>query len=229
MIELVMDVLKEKLPEMHKRLEKFRDRQPERFEKEIQRIIPLVRHYAELLDGGETALADTIIEEFKINEALRGQCRKYRKAEGNPEQQAECEERIRKLVHRQFEIRFMRHEAQLKEFAERLERQRRHLEEERERFEQERSRIEELVSTRVEEIKQGKLHEGAGPRGRCPGPPNDMRDRSHRRPRGPGSLGQPPHRGDHDDPPPHRRTGKTQGKEQRQSRKDTGQEAADRD
>jgi len=224
-----MDVLKEKLPEMYERLERLRDRRPERFEQAIRRIFPVVRHYVELRDDGKPELADTIIEEFKINEALRGQCRKYRKAEDDPEQQAECEERIRQLVHRHFEIRFMRHEAQLAEFAERLEKQRKHLEQEIKRFERERSRIDELVTTRVEEIKQGKLHEGPGPRGRGPGPPDDMRDRPRRRPRGPDGFGPPPHRGDRDDPPPRRRMGKARGEEQDRPEKDAGEEAADRE
>ncbi len=220
MIELVMGVLKEKMPEWHERLERFKDRKPKRFEKEIQRIFPLVQHYVELRDEGETALADTIIEEFKINEALRGQCRKYHKAEGDPKQQAECEKRVRKLVHRQFEIRFMRHEARLKEFAERIEKQRKQLAQERKRFEEERTRIDELVTTRVDEIKEGKLHEGGRGRGRGPCPRDEMRDRQGRRPRGPDGLGPPPDREDHDGPPPHRRKGRAQEEEQSLSRKE---------
>jgi hypothetical protein len=165
MIEMAMGVLQEKLPQYYQEMTKLRTDDKAKFERAIGRIMPVAMEYLELRDRGDQKLADTIIEEFKIEHQLRKLSRDFKAAEGSLEKQATCEQQIRDLVRRQLEIRMLRQEARLKEFAERLERQRKDLESERQSLEQRRAKLDELVAGRVEEVKSGKMGERFHPRG----------------------------------------------------------------
>jgi hypothetical protein len=199
MVETVMDVLREKLPEHHDRLVRLRDRRPDRFMGMIEKLAPVVGDYLKLRERSQE-LADTIIEEFKIEETLRDLSRQYRDAAGDPEAQASCEHEIRQLVQRQFELQLQRREDRLRSFAERLEEQRRRLDVERAKLQEERANVETLVTDRVEAVKEGRLRDHPGPRGprhgrhgdRGRGPGRRHRDGRSSRDWGPGED-EPPH------------------------------------
>ena len=195
MIDLAMGVLQEKLPHYFQEMTKLRTEDKARFDRAIGMIMPVVMEYLELKDRDQK-LADTIIEEFKIEHQLRKLSHEFKAAEGSPEKQATCEQEIRKLVRRQFELRIERQEARLKEFAERLERQREELDRERKSLEQRQSKLDDLVAERVEEVKSGKMGDRFHPRGPRHGGMGE--------PGGPprGFRGEGPHAGQHEAQPP---------------------------
>ena len=164
MIDVVMGVLQEKLPHYYQEMTKLRSEDKVKFERAIGMIMPIAMEYLELRDRDQK-LADTIIEEFQIEHQLRKLSRDFKAAEGSAEKQAASEQQIRDLVRRQFEIRMLRQEARLKEFAERLERQRQDLDRERQSFEERRAKLDDLIANRVEEVKSGKVGERFRPRG----------------------------------------------------------------
>lgn len=171
MIETVMEVLRDKLPEVHRRLEEARERRPERFEHAIARIAPVVMEYLDLRDR-DPRLADTIIEEFRIEQRLRELSHRYRQEKGTAETRSELETEIASLVREQIDLRFARQEGWLREFAERLEQQQQRLQRERKRLNEERSRIDEIVAQQVQDIRNGKIRQRFAPpesRGRGPG------------------------------------------------------------
>ncbi len=183
MIETVMEVLRDKLPEYHRRLEEARERRPERFEHAIARIAPVVMEYLDLRDR-DPRLADTIIEEFRIEQRLRELSHRYRQEKGNAETRSELETEIASLVREQINLRFARQEGWLREFAERLERQQQRLRIERERLGEERSRIDEIVAKQVQDIRNGKVRQRFAPpesRGRGPGADDAASPRPHLR------------------------------------------------
>jgi hypothetical protein len=219
MIVLAMEVLREKLPEEYQRMESLKSENPQRFERAIGMMLPVVMEYVELRDQDQK-LADTIIEEFKVERQLRSLSQEYKAAAGDAAKQAACEEKIRTLVRQEFDLRAVRQEARLKEFAERLEKQRAHLEEERAEFAQRKAKVDEFVARRVEDVKSGKLRErfrahqpkpggpgregeagkaSEGPGHGCPPPPGRP-DQGH--PRGPRHGGEPGMGWRHDPPPP---------------------------
>ncbi|HVP11563.1 MAG TPA: hypothetical protein VMV94_10290 [Phycisphaerae bacterium] len=208
MVDLAMSVLQEKVPDYYQEMTVLRAKDKAKFEWAIGRIMPMVIEYAELRDRDQK-LADTIIEEFKIEHELRKLSHDYKAAEGSADKQAACVEQIQKLVRQQFELRAQRQEARLKDFAERLKQQQQELERERERFERRQTEMDDQIAKRVEEVKAGKMGERfhphgprhAGP-GESGGPPRGFHGQ------GPGSAeheGQPPAdrpHGDHDGPRP---------------------------
>lgn len=207
LIEQTMEVLREKLPEFARRMEKLQKENPQRFDRAIKMIMPMVMEYRELSERDQK-LADTIIQEFKIEHQLRELSKQYQAAAGDAEKQAGYEEKIRELVRQQTDIRLLRQEARLKEFAERLEKQRRQLERERQEVAEQRSNIDDLVAGRIEEVKAGKFKERFPQRFGRHGKPGSLGE-------GPGPGGPPPepgrdeprHRGPHGDragmhPPP---------------------------
>lgn len=184
MVGRVMEILRTKLPEFHERLEAFRLEKPERFERAIRKVMPVVGEYIRLRDR-KPELAETIIEEFRIEERLRALSRGYRQAEDQPEAQAEVVANIERLVREQIELRFRRQMFRLEEFERRLRRQEERLGRHRARLEEEMERREELVAERVDEVKQGKVGEKArrfGPG--HDGPDEGFRGRGHRGLRG---------------------------------------------
>jgi hypothetical protein len=208
MIDSAMGVLQDKLPHYYKEMARLREADKAKFERAIRAIMPVVLEYLEMRDRDQK-LADSIIEEFKIEHQLRELSKEFRAAEGSPEKQAACEGEIRKLVRQQLELRQVWQEARLKEFAERLERQQQDLAQERKNLEQRRAKQDELVAQRVEEVKSGKLGERFGPRGPRRGgrgeagdSPRDVRGQGPRPPQ-PDARPLPdrPH-GDPDAPPP---------------------------
>jgi hypothetical protein len=196
MIDMAMGVLQDKLPRYFEEMTKLRTEDKAKFERAIGMIMPVVMEYLELKDRDQK-LADTIIEEFKIEHQLRKLSHDFKAAEGSPEKQGACEQQIRDLVRRQFEIRMLRQEARLKEFSERLERQRQDLERERQSFEQRRAKLDELIAGRVEEVKSGKLGDRYHPRG----PRHGGLGEPEGPPRGPHGQGpRPPSDHPHGDP-----------------------------
>jgi len=181
MVLLAMEVIREKMPDYYQRLQRLKHRRPEQFEQAIGKIMPVLMEYVNLREHN-AELAETIIEEFKIEQRLRMLGRDFQTAEGDPEKQERLKKEIVRLVNEQFELRHMRRVARLDEFEERLRRQQERLEREREKFEMEMSRRGEMVANRVEEVKRGKRHGRMRDR-------MDGRMRKEMRPRGPRSPG----------------------------------------
>lgn len=204
MIEQAMETIREKLPEYHQEMEKLRGADPQRFERAMTIVMPVVSEYLDLRDRDQK-LADTIIEEFKIEWELRKLSAEYKKAVGDSQKQASMEETLQRLVREQFDLRMQRQESRLQEFERRLEKQRQQLDRERGRLEEQRANLAELVNKRVEEVKAGKLRDrfrspghGPGSLGRPGSPPSC--------PGGPGMVGPPPDLGHEGPPPPPPRT-----------------------
>jgi len=155
MIETAMGVLRDKLPHYYEEMTKLREEDITKFERAMRTLLPVVMEYLEVRDRDQK-LADSIIEEFKIEHQLRELSREYKAAEGSTEQQAACEEQIRKLVRQQFELRLVWQEARLKEFAERIERQRQDLERERQNLEQRRQNSTSRLRAVLKKSSQGR-------------------------------------------------------------------------
>lgn len=217
---LVLEVLREKLPDVHKRLTRLEGKNQEKFDKHMRKIVPMVMEYIALRDH-HPELADSIFEEYKIEEKLRKLSRQYQQADNNSTQQQQLEIKIQELVEQQYVIRRKRMEARLEEFAKRLRAQQEKLEQERISFAEEQTKRDELIAERVEKVKQGIFK---------PDP-----DR-----RGPGSRG--PRRGKHqfEGPPPHdsgmhdrpgrRRSGRGERRAEReQERRDQGKPAQEKE
>ena len=208
-VERIMGVLKDKLPEWHDRLVQLRERDPKRFEQAIRGAMPMIREAA-MLRERDPKLADTIFEEFRLEQDLRGLSEAYKTAVANQTaaEQSRLLGEITTRVRRQFELRNLRHEAGLAEFARRLAEQQKRLEAQQKEHADMVAKMDQLVGQRVEDIKQGKLRPfpmkgrpgdgpgapGEGPRGLRPG--------KGERPRGPGRPGPdgPDHRGPGDGP-----------------------------
>jgi DNA repair exonuclease SbcCD ATPase subunit len=200
LIAQAMEVMRSSLPELHERLEAFRRHDPERFELAMRKVLPVVREYIDLRDRNPD-VAQTIIEEFRIEERLRELSRTYtRAAEENLQELAEIEGEIERLVHKQFKLRFRRRAARLEEFERRLMKQRERLERQRIRLQEEMQRLEELVAKRVADVKKGKVQDRPRRGGlRHKGPEDEFEGR---RPRGPRGERRRPHRGPDDEDRP---------------------------
>ncbi len=157
-LEEVLNVIREKLPEFHKQLQTLKQKNPDKWQRTMEKIGPVVQEYMRLREHDEE-MADTLFDEFKIEEALKKLSRQYAKAEHDPERQAALEEQITTLVERQFELRFKRQKFRLEMFQKRLEQQRTRLEEQRKRLQEEAEQRDDHVARRVEQVKQGKMKE----------------------------------------------------------------------
>lgn len=188
MIERAMEVIREKFPEFHTRLERLREENPRRFESAIQSVLPVVMEYLEIRDRFPE-MAETIIAEFRIEQQLTELSRQYRESGERPEAQADLAKQIERLVREQTELRFRRQTFRLDEFERRLREQQTRLAEQRVRLEQEMKDRDELVARRVAEVKEGRMISEPRPRGpRPPGFRGHGRDRDReqeRPPRGP--------------------------------------------
>ncbi len=147
MIERVMALLYEELPEWHERLDRMRDDRPERFHRAMRRVMPVVREYRSLRQE-QPELAETVLEEFRIEGRLRSMGRAFREAQGDESRQAEIEQEVSQLVQRQFEFKMRRRVARMKEIEQRLMR-------ERERFERDKASLQRQVEDRVRQITRG--------------------------------------------------------------------------
>ena len=164
---LALEVLREKLPDMYKQLRRLEGKNQAKFDKHMRKIVPMVMEYIALRDH-HPELAESIFEEYKIEEKLRKLSRQYQQAGDDAAQQQKLETEIRELVEQQYVIRRKRMETRLEEFAERLRAQQTKLEQERARLAEEQTKRDELIADRVEKVKQGIFKRGPDPRG--PGP-----------------------------------------------------------
>lgn len=157
MIERFIGIIREKLPDHYERLERMRNGEPERFVELMRRLRPVVREYLDLVEE-EPELANTIFEDFRIDERLRDLSVAYRAASErkNTEQADQIEQEIRNLVKQQAEMSIARREARLRIAEQRLNEQVERLRRHRERFEQERSRMEEFVNDRANDVMLGR-------------------------------------------------------------------------
>jgi hypothetical protein len=184
MMGQAMEILRDKAPGLHARLQRLQRRNPERFAQTMHRVMPLVMEYIALRDKNQR-LADGIFEEFRIEEKLRQFSRKFAETSA-PEQKDELGKEIEKLVRQQFDLRQERTAARLEEFERRIREQQKLLEEQRSRLKEEAAKHDELVAKRVEEVKQGKVGDLLRPAGPLPGgTPGEMRRRMQRGPGGP--------------------------------------------
>ncbi len=185
MIGRAMEVIRDRLPEFHERLEQLRQQNPKRFRDTMRRVLPVFQEYIDLRDSNPE-LAETIIEEFRIEQRLKQLSHQYEAAQENPEEREEIERELERLVHEQLELRFRRQEFRLEEFERRLQRQQERLEQQRVKLHEEMERLGELAAQRLEEIKAGKLGDKLRRRGpRPPGPDDELDRRPPRGPRGP--------------------------------------------
>ncbi len=166
-------------------------------------VLPVFQEYIDLRDSNPE-LAETIIEEFRIEERLKQLSYQYGAAQENPEERAEIEGELERLVHEQLELRFRRQEFRLEEFERRLHRQQERLEQQRVKLHEEMERRGELAAQRLEEIKAGKLGDRLRRRGpRPPGPDDELDRRPPRGPRGPRADRRSPRRYRRDFAPQH--------------------------
>lgn len=212
MTDRVMETLEQKLPEVHDRLSKLRDASPEHFDMALRKMVPIIMDYRRLREDNPEA-AESIIEEFRIEQQLRDMSRRYKlaKESGDAAAQSQILAEIEQAVGRQFDLRAMRRAARLEQFTRRLQLQQQRLETEKQAHADELARRDEIVRKNVEDIQSGKLRESfgrdggpdkSGPhrwrRGGFKGDsPPDGADRPH--PRKPGDRPPPP---DGDDMPP---------------------------
>ena len=171
-IDRAMELIRSELPEWHERLAQIRRRQPERFKNAVRRFLPVMRDY-ESLRAQHPELAQTIIEEFKIEDRLRRLQHQYMVAEDDDSKRSELEEEIENNVRRQVRLRLQRRKARLEDIAKRLDREKR-------KYEREQAGLEALVAKRVEQIKKGKrrARRRIGESSRRPmRSPNDRRSR----------------------------------------------------
>ena len=203
MFDRAMEVLREKLPKLHGRLEKLKSKSPERFREAMHEIMPIVMEYFALLDRNPE-LAEKIFKELQIEEQLRHKSHEYLRAKGDPERQTELSTDIEKLVAEQLGIRQERQVARLEEFARRIGEQQKRLEEQKARLKEEMDQRDKLVAKRVAEIKEGKVGDSLKPIGPRPhGPDGEFRRHGQRGPAGPEGPGDtPPPPPDEGKPPP---------------------------
>ncbi len=196
-VERVMEMVREKLPERFERLSDLRERNPERFERLVRHMVPMVREYSALSER-DPEMAETIINEFRNQALLHELSRAYKEAEGDAVKQAEIEKEIAALARSQMEFFHQRMEFRLKDMEERIAQQQEFIQSERVRLEEEKAKIEERLAERIERIKQGdvmpdRMHHKRGfHRGQrgfdssdedAPMPPRGMRgDRPWRKP-----------------------------------------------
>jgi len=188
MIERVMNVLREELPEWYGRLDMMREHRPEQFRRAMRRVMPVVREYSSLRRE-HPELAKTILEEFRIEGELRSMGRAFREARGDEARQREIEEEVSRLVQRQFEFKMRRRVARMEDIERRLRR-------EREKFEREKASLPRLVQQRVRQITRGRPEDSMRDRdGEMRGRDGRLRDReSERRGRHRESFGDKPRR-----------------------------------
>lgn len=158
MIDRVMNLLREEVPRWHDRLADMEEHRPAQFRRAMRRMQPVVREYTSLRDRNPE-LAETILEEFRIEGRLRSMGRAFREARGNESRQRQIEQEVSHLVQRQFEMKMHRRVARLQEIERRLMR-------EREKFEREKAALPRRVHERVRQItrgnREGSLHERDG-------------------------------------------------------------------
>lgn len=223
MIERAMEELKNRLPQWHERLMRLQAEDPEKFQAAMRRMLPMLREAA-MLRERNPKLAESIFEEFQIEHELRGLAERYKAAAtaNDQAQMGQIAAEIDTRVRHQFEIRRMRRQAQLEEFARRLAEQQKRIEQEIAEHAEQGAKAEEFIARRVEEIKKGEFRgpsqfDGPGRLGpgRPGGPDGDFGPRGPRwrgmrppRPgdgpmsdRGPGP-GAPHPEGPRDRPPP---------------------------
>ena len=155
-IDAGMAVLRDKLPDLYKKLSRLREHHPEAFLHAVRKLRPLMVEYFRLKER-QPDLADTVLEEFRIEHQLRNLGRAYAGAreEDDTEEMHKLETDIRRLVERQFEIRMERRQARLEDFRQRIEHQQRKLEEEVQRHKDEMAHRDKVVDRRVEASKSG--------------------------------------------------------------------------
>jgi len=205
MIDRMMDMMRDNLPGGYARLDKLRDRNPERFRGAIRRIVPVFKEYMFLKDE-RPDLATRIVEEFKNEERLGALSRDYRDAAKDPTKQTQIAQEIESIVRKQMEFHQQRMTFRLEQFEKRIKEQQAMLDRRRKSFEEEKSKLEEHIAKRVDEIKKGDLR-GPFPR-RGPGHegPDGFGEGPPRGPHGPGE-GSPRGRRSPDDGPPRRQQG----------------------
>ena len=198
----MMEMMRDNMPEMYARLDKLRNRNPERFRGAIRKVIPVFKEYMMLVRDERPELARGIVEEFKSERRLGELSHQYRDAAKDPAAQAKIAQEIESLVRKQIELRHQRMTFRLEQFEKRINEQKDRLERQRRRFEDEKSKLDEHVAKRVEEIKQGDLRRPFERRG--PGGPDGFGEGPS--PGQPGPDGGPsPGRRGPDDGPRHRR------------------------
>lgn len=156
LIDSVMELIREKLPERYERLTKLRESNPERFERLIRRMAPMLREYRALREQ-DAEMAETIINEFRTQEELHKLSQQYRELAGDEARQAEIEKEIAALARSQMEIFQKRMEYRLKDMEARLQRQQEFIQQERARLMEAQANFEQRLADRIEEIKQGKV------------------------------------------------------------------------
>lgn len=188
-----LEILKQRLPEFHEKLTKLREKRPERYQKVLCKIMPMMQEFMDL-QRDHPEMADVVIEEFKTERDLRTLIRKYMDArrDKDADAQAKLEPEFRELMKHRHELEVKRRQFRLDDFRQRLEREQQRLEEEERRLEEDNAHFEEDLDRRVESLRQGHVREALGPPpGQGPGPGFD----------GPPHRG--PRRGGFDRPPRH--------------------------
>ena len=154
----------------------MRERRPEGFRRAMRRVQPVLREYTALRDK-HPDLAETVLEEFRIEGRLRSMGRAFRDAQGDQSRQAEIEKEVVQLVQRQFEFEMCRRVVRMEEIERRLTH-------EREKFKRDKASLARQVEDRVRQITRGNpedsLRERDGERRR--GRREAFGDRPQRRP-----------------------------------------------
>lgn len=205
MTDRVMEMLRNNLPEAYAKLQKLRERNPERFRNAIRAVVPTFKEYSMLLRDQRPDLAKGIVEEFKNERRLGELSRQYRDSADDPAKQAQIAQEIESLVRRQAELHLQHMSFRLDQFEKRIKEQQEMLQRQRDRYEDEKTKLDENVSKRVEEIKKGNLRRPYPPPPGGPGmggPPGDRRGPRDGPSHDPDGRPRPPrHLGPHDDPP----------------------------
>ncbi|MBK8270758.1 MAG: hypothetical protein IPK83_21610 [Planctomycetes bacterium] len=193
------EIIRVEAPELYKRIMRWRENQPERFDRAMAKFQPSIREYL-TLRSAEPALAKKVMREIGIEIRIRKLAFEYARfdADSASPERSRIEGELGKLVREQVDIRLERRAARLRFLEAKLE-------EEKAKLAAEQAAIEVHYKARLEEVKRGHFDDPEsgrgfkGPRGPGGPPPGDRgATRGERRPRD--------RRADDDrDPPPDRR------------------------
>lgn len=214
----VLGILEQQLPDLHGRLVKRREENPEAFKWAMRKIMPMMREFMDLQQD-HPEMANVVIEEFKLEREVRSLLHDYKEAREAKDDTAvqNLENQFRDLMTRRHELQMQRRRFRLEDFRKRLERERQRLEDEEAELGKEDERFAEDLQRRVESLRKGRIRDAVGPPHgerrhgkRFDGPPHrgDRRpgfDGPPRRERGRRSAdGPPPRRGPNGEGPPPR-------------------------
>jgi hypothetical protein len=116
--EKVLAFMEEHFPKMYLEVERQKDRNPDRYDRRMQRVVPEMRHLMEMMET-RPEHGVLIIKERRLDMEMRRLAGRYRSAE-DEDKRAQLRRRMHELCTQAFDARQQRREIQIRELEARI-------------------------------------------------------------------------------------------------------------